>query len=992
MKYEPTFPPLESSRHVGPASPPANLKWAVLRISLFGGARLEYDGEPHAFRASLPAIALLGYLVLHRGVRLQRSFVAFSMWPDEPQTAAFAHLRRALFTLNEALPRSHDERWILADKRTLQWNPTVQIWIDVAEFERLSTDLGTQAAALELYAGPVLPDVHDEWLAATRDRLNAVYLDTLSSLVERLSLDGEGRVALRFAQRLLLADPFREDTVRTAMRLRARLGDRAGALQVYREFEERLTRELGVDPDVQTRELFEGIASEPAAPRARPPNLPKENTAFVGRESDVAGIKRILDGGARLVTILGPGGIGKSRLALETARAVLRNFEDGAWLVQLAQLSDPRLVLDEVARIFGAEGTNVDEVKQCLIRILETKRAIVVLDNCEHLSAQIACVLKELLAACNDVCVLATSRERLRIDAEWTYSLGPLQAPDAIELFVRRAGAFTSGRFELTPQNRDAIAEIARRTEGIPLAIELAVPWLRVLDAGQLAARLQDRFGVLVSDSRSTPARHRRLAAVIEWSYDLLSETEREVFKRLAVFPGTFTFEAAASLDAETSEIDLMAHIAVLIDKSLVMSAGSQERRRFLLLDTIREFAATEEGGSASDDLRMRHAKYYLDVADELHDARRRLPAEDLFARYVDDSHNFYAALSWCLEHRGDPAIGARLAVLLADFFAHGSFETARHWYELALDRVDPSAMELRADIELELEVFSRFTPYTEQRLARIRAFVEIYRKRRNPKLRYALGWMANALSKMGRAAEARRAAEESVAIARRLGIPSGLAWALRVYALVLTPADRAERVSALQQSLQVLGSSAPDVDTATALSFMSVAEFEGGDVDAARSFAREALEIYHRNPGMHQRLHATAMANLAGYDLLAGDIESGHALALDALMLAFRIGSAAHLISAIDCLALAAVLTGDAGEAARLVGFSDARLPDASPRNQPEQAVYERAMLLLEQRYSRDEIATLKAIGASWDDQTAVKEARQARAAELAARSRDGS
>ncbi|MDB5093574.1 MAG: hypothetical protein JWO85_1675, partial [Candidatus Eremiobacteraeota bacterium] len=353
------------------------------------------------------------------------------------------------------------------------------------------------------------------------------------------------------------------------------------------------------------------------------------------------------------------------------------------------------------------------------------------------------------------------------------------------------------------------------------------------------------------------------------------------------------------------------------------------------------------------------------------------------FARYVDDSHNFYAALSWCLEHRGDPATGARLAVLLSDFFAHGSFPTARHWYELALERVDPSAMELRADIELELEVFSRFTPYTEQRLARIRAFAEVYRELRSPKLRYALGWLANALSKMGRAAEARRAAEESVAIARTLGNPGNLAWALRVYALVLTPADRAERVSALQQSLQVLGPSAPDVDTATALSFMGVAEFEGGDVDAARRFAREALEIYDRNPGMHGRLHATAMANLAGFDLLSGDIESGRALALDALMLAFRIASAAHLIGAIDCLALAAVITGDPDGAARLVGFSDARLPDASPRFQPQQAVYERATRLLEQRYSPDEIARLKAIGASWDDQTAVEEARQARAAE---------
>ncbi|MDB5041000.1 MAG: hypothetical protein JWN27_1726, partial [Candidatus Eremiobacteraeota bacterium] len=560
----------------------------MLRISVFGGARLEYDGDPHAFRASLPAIALLGYLVLHRGVRLQRSSVAFAMWPDEPQTAAFAHLRRALFTLNEALPRSNDERWIFADKRTLQWNPNVMVWLDVAEFERLSTGLGTQTAAVELYAGPVLPDVHDEWIEATRERLHALYLDTLSSLVEGSLLDGDDRVALRYAQRLLLADPFREDTVRTTMRLRARLGDRAGALQIYREFEERLTRELGVDPDAQTRELFESIASEPAAPRARQPNLPKETTSFVGRESDIAGIKRILNEGARFVTILGPGGIGKSRLALETARAVLPNFEDGAWLVEFAQISDPRLVLDEVARIFGAQGATVDEVKQSLSRFLETKRAIVVLDNCEHLSAQIACLLEELLPACKDVCVLATSRERLRIDAEWTYSLGPLQVSDAIELFVRRAGAFTSGRFELTPQNRDAIAEIARRTEGVPLAIELAVPWLRVLDAGQLAARLQDRFGVLVSDSRSTPARHRRLVAVIDWSYDVLSATEREVFKRLAVFPGTFTFEAAAALDAETSEIDLMAHIAVLIDKSLVMPAGSDERRRFLLLDTIR--------------------------------------------------------------------------------------------------------------------------------------------------------------------------------------------------------------------------------------------------------------------------------------------------------------------------------------------------------------------------------------------------------------------
>ncbi len=434
-----------------------------------------------------------------------------------------------------------------------------------------------------------------------------------------------------------------------------------------------------------------------------PNNLPRQLTSFVGREKEIAEIKRLLSTAA-LVTLTGSGGAGKTRLALQVAAEVMEHYPDGVWLAELAPISDPALVPKTVATSVGVPEQPLREMTDTLIDALRPKATLLVLDNCEHLMGACADLAAALLRACPQVRVLATSRERLGVTGETVWRIPSLSLPDArhplpveqlvlyeaVRLFVDRAAA-TTPQFALTSDNAPALAQVCQRLDGIPLAIELAAARAKVLSVRQIAERLGDRFRLLIGGSRTTLPRHQTLRAAMDWSYDLLSEQERILLRRLSIFAGGWTLEAAETVCVgDTVETPMVLDLLTqLVDKSLVMVETQSGVAWYRFLDTVRQYGRdrlTEAGETAG--VRIRHRAWYLDLAERA-EPELRGPGQSEWLEQLEREHdNLRAALeSSVAEHDAAP-VGLRLAGALYWFwFVHGHWSEGRRWLESVLAR-----------------------------------------------------------------------------------------------------------------------------------------------------------------------------------------------------------------------------------------------------------------------------------------------------------------
>ena len=420
------------------------------------------------------------------------------------------------------------------------------------------------------------------------------------------------------------------------------------------------------------------------AEHAPPNNLPVPLTSFVGREREVAEVRRLL-GGTRMLTLTGAGGCGKSRLALEVARTLRADFPDGVWIVELAALSDAGLVPHAVAAALGVKEQAHRAVVESLARAFRTRALLLVLDNCEHLLTACAGLTGTLLQDCSGLRILATSREPLGVPGETIWRVPSLAGPDplhlpsvdrlaqfeAVRLFVERTAAVRPG-FQVTAENARAIAQICRRLDGIPLAIELASARVRALSVEQIAARLDDRFRLLTGGSRAALPKHRTLRAAMDWSYDLLGERERALLARLTVFAGGWTLEAAETICAgdgiEAQEIvDLLTS---LVDKSLVLANTEDGAARYGMLETVRQYAGEhlDEAGTAAA-IRRRHRDWYLTLA-ERGSAGLDGPQQKAWLDRMDAEYdNFRSALEWSRRVSAEIGPGLRLAVHLQRFW-----------------------------------------------------------------------------------------------------------------------------------------------------------------------------------------------------------------------------------------------------------------------------------------------------------------------------------
>jgi len=660
----------------------------VLDVRLFGEPRFIADGVPARITMPPKALLLLCVLALKAGQPVDRTKLAFTLWPDEPEDEAKGKLRRHLHLLGRAIASTDDKPQIAATNTTLTLNVAASCTVDVVEFERLSRSPEDLESAAALYSGDLLANFYEDWLEAPRRRLRELQLQNLLALAERAIQLEDPAKALEHARAALRIDPWREDAIRHVVLARTQLGDRSGAMQEYAHFVSRLREEFGAEPLSETKQAFE------AAKIVEPPktNLPLETTSFIGRQAQLYALNDLLQT-SRMVTVTGPGGVGKSRTAIYCARELVPSYSDGVWLIEAGTGSSEEHLLHAIAETLGLDDMPQAVSLHALTQRLRDRRVLLVFDNVETFVDPCGHVCESILTSCQHISILATSREPLAITSEQVMRLAPFDDDaDAVALFYDRAHA-ADVSFAQTQQNRDVVAEICRRMDRLPLATELAAARVATLSPEEILERLHDRFALLKRARAPAVRHHQTLRATIAWSHDLLSQEEKTLFRRLAIFAGAFTLAAieAVCADEAFSRAAILDTVARLVDKSLVSPILSGQTRRYRFLDSIREYALCEIYESADvPELRERYLAYYASLASR---SAKELsgPRQQSFLQMLQEElDNLRAALQFGEVDASHAAACLAIACELQQFWlVRGYFAEGRRWIGKTLEAAD---------------------------------------------------------------------------------------------------------------------------------------------------------------------------------------------------------------------------------------------------------------------------------------------------------------
>jgi predicted ATPase/DNA-binding SARP family transcriptional activator len=613
------------------------------------------------------ARSLIKLLTLAPGHSLHREQVMEALWPGLGVRKASNNLHQILHAARRVFEPSAlasdnaacSSSYLLLRDEQLLLCPEGPLWVDVEAFEeaaataRYTMEPAAFGAALDLYAGELLPeDRYEVWLEERRAQLRELYLSLLIELGALLEEREKFEEAIEALERVVAQEPIHEGAQVGLMRLYALSGRRREALSQYERLREALSRQFGRRPEVATRRLQQEIwagtfphhsdlppvghtleEEAPSAAGTARHNLPIARTSFVGREREKLEVKWHL-AMTRLLTLTGAGGCGKTRLAVEVVRDLVGAYPDGVWLVGLAPLSEAELVEQAVAQALGVREQPNRPLLETLKDTLRTKKMLLVLDNCEHLLEAVVGLVDALLDCCPGLRVLVTSRETLNAagevnwvvpsltaaDVQGPSTLPELEAYESVRLFVDRARQ-RDPSFVLSVGNAQAVSQICQRLEGIPLAIELAAARMGALSAEQLSLRLDDPLKVLSTGGRTADPRHRSLRATLEWSFELLSEGERVLFKRLSVFAGGWTLEAAEEVCSGEGieQGDVLEVLSGLVDKSLVVAEATEGNGalRYRILEPIRQYGQERlQGSGESEAIRSRHAASFVALAE----------------------------------------------------------------------------------------------------------------------------------------------------------------------------------------------------------------------------------------------------------------------------------------------------------------------------------------------------------------------------------------
>lgn len=727
-------------------------------------------------------------------------------------------------------------------------------------------------------------------------------------------------------------------------------------------------------------------------------NLPPQLTSFVNRETVVAEIKELLQS-HRLLTLVGTGGAGKTRCAIKVAAEILDIFRDGVWLAELAPIADPSLVASVTAQALRLQETPNRPIFETLVAYLGRKHLLLVLDNCEHVIEEARHVAAAILHACPDVRILATSRERFSIAGEQVYRMPSLPVPStaalpaeamsqygAVQLFRDRA-ASADNRFTLTVESAPHVVDICRRLDGIPLAIELAAAQIRVLSPSELAQRLDDRFRLLTGGDRSALPRHRTMRALIDWSFDLLSEDEQHLFCSLSIFAGSFSLAVATAVCNRDDELDTLDMLSSLVDKSLVQAEATESVMRYRLLESTRQYAREKLIESGEYDVVAReHARAFLSVALQLSNDWETTPDRAWLAQAQPELENLRAALGWALSERGEVLLGQRLAAELTSVWRFLFPMEGRRWVHVAQGLVNAETpAETIAALDLADSVLDMFLMQYQASLAAAQRAVAKYAAidDRSGYFR-AKRVVGDSLIRCGRIDEGEALLYESLTEARELGARKSESSILMTLGLIRGMADDAVAARQLfSEALSVARAAGAERSQAFIVLNLAEVEFMTGDAGAAQRLVGESMSIFRVFHDV--RTLANALRNESAYLVSLGRYDEARTSAREAVAAAVDRQYAVDIAFGLQHLAAVGALrsqrqTQDPKElrrAARVLGYADARTTALEAQREfTEQQEYDVVVSRLGGVLGEDALATLMREGSSWSEDQAVAEA----------------
>lgn len=956
---------------------------STLHIRLLGDFQVSQGGTPLKDLNFGRLQSLLAFLLLHRDTPQPRSQIAFAFWPDSSEAHAYLSLRKTLHLLRRVLPDA--ENRLRIDNTSIQWYPYAPTVVDVADFATALARASPSASASEVrvalkeavhhYGGDLLPGCYDEWVIPERESLRETFRQTLERLISILEQNDEYAEAINYAQRLLRHDPLREESYRLLMRLYAANGDRPAAIRVYNRCVTLLQRELDVEPGPATQELYAGLlptrepsTTSPQHPEGGRLTLPAQTTTFIGREKELASASDLLrHPEVRLVSMTGAGGTGKTRLAFQIASDLSSHYPEGVAFVPLAPVGQADLVVPAIAQALKVQESAGQSLVDIVVDFLRDRRMLLVLDNFEHI-IEAAPTVAELLARCPNVNILVTSRAILHLRGEHEYSVPPLQLPDlnnlpwleelaqyeAISLFVERA---IEGRpdFVLTNQNARTVAEICAQLDGLPLAIELVAARIKILSPQAILSRLTVEGGklkLLVGGPLDLPIRQQALRNAIAWSYDLLSAPEQALFRRLGVFAGGCTIEAAEAI-ALPPDLDPLEKLGSLIDKSLLSrSEGADGESRFWMLATLAEYALERlDEHDEIEAVRRSYAEYYLALAEQSVTMLAGSQQREWLSRLEREHSNFRAALAWCISTI-DADLAVRLSGALWDFwFLRGYLTESCRWLEaaLALGRTkDGDALPDRARARALNGLAAAYVQQGEQLRARVYLdeSLPIWRSLND------IQGLARALNLLGAiafySADYPAACElytESLSKLRGVDEPWWQGNVLSNLGLTLIHMedyDRAERFIA--ESIALHRSLGDKCVVISSLGNLSVVYFHRGDYKAATALAQEFLDQNRLMGDRRNMIHALlTLGRIANH---VGDLSEAHARYAEGLLLANEISNWPCIVRTIAGFARISADDQQWSRAARLLGFVGAQRERISLNMNPDELrMYEQAL-----------------------------------------------
>jgi len=848
-----------------------------MRLALYflGPPQIHLDDEPlNLDRRKMTA--LLAYLAIERGGH-QRAALSSLLWPDYEQSKAYKNLRQTIWEIQQAA----GEGWLDVTRQEIGLNDSADIYLDISEFDSLleksrsESDISLRTALLtdsaKIYrhhflTGFSLKDAQpfNDWAFAESEELRFKLAEVLTTVSNDYCSLGQAEQAIYHARRLISLDPLNEASHRTLMEVYLQAGQHNAALKQYQTLEQTLRKELNLDPQPKTRELYKKIRKGDAKSVAIPlqtetfqpqHNLPHNLASFIGRTKEKNEIINLIQKN-RLVTLVGAGGIGKTSLSLQLGHSLLGDYTDGVWFIALDSLSDPALTTQTVALVFdireGTKRTLVDKLTDAL----RNRNALLIFDNCEHLLEACAELIASLLAHCPNLKVLATSRQELGIAGEAIYTMPSLPLPEpgedsfdtlsdyeSVRLFGERAAlALTS--FQLTKENIQTVVEICRKVDGIPLAIELAAARVNIMRVEEIIDQLSDSFAFLAKDSHTIMPRHQTIRASLEWGWSLLNNEERIFLGQLSVFAGGWSLDAAQAV----CDGDVLGLTGALVKKSLIVvnqESGRETRYRFH--EMVRQFLSdkfSEAGGE--EQIRTRHLKYFLDLSEEARHALRGSGRVDWMERLSDERNNLRSALTWA--DKTDLEAGLFMSGRLIQYWESLNVHEGSQWCENFLRKSKPKDFPIARAYALLAhgyllswrQDFVRARVATEESLKLFRA--EKYLKGE-----------VDALILMGSIEQFHddmKASRRVLTRALKIAVSLGDTWqeANIYYSLGWDHSDYQRKFAHWDKSIELFRKVGDQIALANLLGLMGQFRVLNGDLELAEKYLNEAMELWKTN------------------------------------------------------------------------------------------------------------------------------------------------